>query len=168
MLQILLLLGLIVEDIDLGKEEKVRGGRGKWVKGWGGAQFMPVIWPTENVFFLKLAYTHTHSLQYICNRFQRSDVQIKMHLWIWHHRSSFWPHFHPPSLIWSSHSTIGSMRKNAGVSHTNVPIPASLALTPICVGQVHHPVLPQVPVNECQYAGLAGRQGLERESMRGW
>lgn len=80
---------------------------------------------------------------------------------------NFRPHFPPMSLIWSTHSTIGSTQENVVVSHTNNPRPLSFALTLICVGQVHHPVLPQVPVNGCQYVGLAGRQRLEGESMRG-
>lgn len=82
--------------------------------------------------------------------------------------SNFRPHFHPMSFIWSTHSTIGSKRGNLIQAHENKhPHPLSLALTLICVRQVHHPVLSQVPVNGCQYVGLAGRQGLEGESMKG-
>ena len=56
--------------------------------------------------------------------------------------------------------------ERGGLTHKH-PHPLSLALTLICVRQVHHPVLSQVPVNVCQYTGLARRQGLEGESIRG-
>lgn len=75
------------------------------------------------------------------------------------------PRFQPASLIRSTRSIIGSPRWNVGggVSRTNKHThPLSLALTLIYVRQVHHPVLSQVPVNGCQYAGLAGVTGARR------
>lgn len=63
------------------------------------------------------------------------------------------------------------MRENAGVSYTRTherthtnkhPHPLSLALTLICVRQVHHPVLPQVPVNgvSIRWIGRATGAGM--------
>ena len=147
MLQILLLLlGLIVEDIDLGKEERARGGRewgegGNRVRGWGGSQFTLVAWPTENLFFPQSGphtHTHTHTQPEVCihghcgrqGDRKRRVVQIKRRQWTQHHNCwnqslQFQASF-SPQVIDSEHTQHYWIHagQNAGVSRTNKhPLP---------------------------------------------
>lgn len=171
MLQIILLLGTNCWGYwpwEGGENDD--GGRGNWVKGWGGSQFTLVAWPTENLFPPRSGPRNTvyslHAVLWVAilgvRRIERRVVRIKRHQWVLHHNC--WNQSHVIDLERTQHYWIQCRRMWGSRAQT----PPSLALTLICVRQVHHPVLPQVPVNGCRYTGLAGRQGLEGESMRGW
>lgn len=117
MLQLLLLLlGLIVEDIDLGRSRKWQreGEMGE------GLRWLTVQAGGTKVEEIKVFFVFLHFLK-------------KINLWTKPYKygaikdginyPNFCPHFRPVSLIRSTHRMTGSIVSLRGVSHTNYPDP---------------------------------------------
>lgn len=127
MLHILVLLPvLIVEDIDLGNEGKL-GEVLKWLTVHAGCLTNIQTFPPRHLHVHNL-----HSLLFFfciqlgskgdlkeCNSKHINECGI---IRVGINHSSFWPHFQPISLIWSTCCTIGSMSEITGVSHANIPL----------------------------------------------
>lgn len=122
-----------------------KGGRGNWVKGWGGSQFMLVAWPTENLF-LPQNGPHTqftvhmlHVANLEVRRIERRLVQIRRHQWTQHHncwnqslqfQASFSPHvidLEHTQHYWIHAGECGSLIQTHTHTQTNIPTPCPLA-----------------------------------------
>ena len=178
MLQILLLLWLIVEDIDLGKEERtMEGGEIGWRVEVAHSSCR-IAWPTDNLFPPQSGPCMKFTCCTLCLAAlevrRRRVVQIKRRQWARHHnclnqslqfQASFSPH-----VIDSEHTQHYRIHVGecGGLAHKHPLCPCPLAWPWSVLDKFTILFFLKSQSMGCRYAGLAGRQGLEGESMRGW